>query len=172
MRYYKSGDWNAECAVCGGMFKASQLRKTWDGYYTCERDWYPRNPQDFPVQLKEVLSPPFTRPYGQDTNTDGNPITSSGILQFVNGIAISPPIPSITATSNVIVKPSLIDGPHGTWTATITPGVGFTVTTTQILENSTFAYTVNEGGCVSRTSLAGYAVVGCMVCGWEGDIIG
>ena len=45
--YYKDGDNNATCDRCGKPFKASRLKKTWDGLYVCERDWEPRHPQDY-----------------------------------------------------------------------------------------------------------------------------
>lgn len=44
---YIPGDWNAVCDVCGFEFKASQLRKRWDGYRVCSKDWEQRHPQDF-----------------------------------------------------------------------------------------------------------------------------
>lgn len=43
---YKPGDYNAICDGCGFKFKASMLKKRWDGYMVCEKDWEPRHPQD------------------------------------------------------------------------------------------------------------------------------
>lgn len=45
--YLKLGDWNAVCFVCGGKYKASELKKSWKGYWTCHQCWEPRHPQDF-----------------------------------------------------------------------------------------------------------------------------
>lgn len=45
--YYEPGDWNARCSICGGKFKAGQLRKHWQGAYRCDGCWEPRHPQDF-----------------------------------------------------------------------------------------------------------------------------
>lgn len=61
------GDWNAICDRCGFEFKASQLRKTWDGLYVCEEDWEQRHPQDFIRGVKEDQSVPWTRPEQEDT---------------------------------------------------------------------------------------------------------
>lgn len=54
--YFKPGDWNANCSMCGGTFKASQLRKHWQGMMRCNRCWEPRQPQDF------VKAPPPEAP--------------------------------------------------------------------------------------------------------------
>jgi len=56
------GDYNAICDRCGFKFKASKLRKTWEGLYVCKKDWEPRHPSDFfraPVDDQTV---PWTRP--------------------------------------------------------------------------------------------------------------
>lgn len=41
------GDYNALCFQCGRKFKASQLRKHWQGYLVCPQHWEPRHPQDY-----------------------------------------------------------------------------------------------------------------------------
>jgi len=56
MNEYKSGDWNAICDTCGVKFKASQLRKRWDGFMVCKADWNVRHPSDF------IKSPPPEKP--------------------------------------------------------------------------------------------------------------
>ena len=45
--YYKHGDYNVICDYSGFKAKASQCRKTWDGYLVLERFWEPRHEQDF-----------------------------------------------------------------------------------------------------------------------------
>lgn len=67
--YYKSGDNNAICDVCGRKFKASALRKRWDGVMACGEDWEPRHSQDFVRAVKDTQVPAFTRPEGEDTFT-------------------------------------------------------------------------------------------------------
>ena len=47
------GDNNAICQICGRKYKASQLRKRWDGFLACKDDWHPRQPQDFVRGIKD-----------------------------------------------------------------------------------------------------------------------
>ena len=60
LNYYKSGDWNAICAVCGFKYKASQLQKRWDGIYVCKDDYEVRHPQDFVRSRPDQKPLPFT----------------------------------------------------------------------------------------------------------------
>ena len=60
--YFKEGDWNAFCDVCGFKYKASELRKRWDGMMVCSRDYEERHPQDFIRGIRETPAPPFSRP--------------------------------------------------------------------------------------------------------------
>jgi len=59
--FYTGGDWNAYCARCGGKFKASQLRKQWQGYYVCPDDWEARQPQDFVRSIRERPEVPWAQ---------------------------------------------------------------------------------------------------------------
>ena len=76
---YIPGDWNAVCDVCGFEFKASQLRKRWDGYRVCSKDWEQRHPQDFLRGKPERNRVPWARqendiilpsPYALKTEVD------------------------------------------------------------------------------------------------------
>lgn len=60
--FYRPGDWNAVCFRCGFKFKASELRKTWQGYWACNADWEPRQPQDFVHNVPDIQTPPWTQP--------------------------------------------------------------------------------------------------------------
>ena len=64
--YLVIGEWNAICDVCSLKFKSSMLQRRWDGLMTCDKDWEPRHPQDFLRVSKEVISPPWVRPEGDD----------------------------------------------------------------------------------------------------------
>lgn len=64
--YLALGDWNTICFRCGSKFKASVMRKNWQGYWTCTRCWEPRHPQDFATGIKEVTTPPWTQPPNAD----------------------------------------------------------------------------------------------------------
>lgn len=60
--HFVKGDWNADCDECGFTFKASQLRKRWDGAMVCDKDWEPRHPQDLLRVRKERGGVPWSRP--------------------------------------------------------------------------------------------------------------
>lgn len=60
--YLALGDFNAACDMCGKKFKASMLRKNWMGLMVCERDYEPRQPQDFVRGVADIQTPPWTRP--------------------------------------------------------------------------------------------------------------
>jgi len=57
------GDWNALCDSCGRKFKASSLRKRWDGLMVCKHDYETRHPSDFLRVQRERVAVPFSRPY-------------------------------------------------------------------------------------------------------------
>lgn len=64
--YYKPGDWNAICDMCGFRFKASELMKNWKNEYVCKADWEPRHPQTYLRVPHEDVSVPWARPEGED----------------------------------------------------------------------------------------------------------
>jgi hypothetical protein len=61
------GNWNALCDSCGRKFKASQLKKRWDGLQVCADDWETRHPSDFLRVQREQISVPWSRPEVTDT---------------------------------------------------------------------------------------------------------
>src|SRR3990167_10513331 len=69
INYYKPGDWNAICDVCGFKFKASQLRKRWDGLMVCDIDWESRHPQELIRPIPDDPKLPWTRPEPTDRFT-------------------------------------------------------------------------------------------------------
>jgi hypothetical protein len=71
--YLKVGDHNAFCDVCGFKFKASELRKRWDGMMVCSEDNEIRHPQDLIRSIKEKPAPPFSRPRNDEIE---NPFSS------------------------------------------------------------------------------------------------
>ncbi len=62
MSYYKKGDWNAVCDVCGFEFKSSALKKRWDGFMVCKEDFETRHPSDFIRTRPERSAIPWSRP--------------------------------------------------------------------------------------------------------------
>ncbi len=64
--FYKSGDWNAVCDICGFRFKASKLKKNWKGEMVCEADFELRHPQEFVRVRPEKISVPWARPESEE----------------------------------------------------------------------------------------------------------
>lgn len=60
--YLAEGDWNARCYFCGFKFKASQLRRHWQGFYVCATCFETRQPQDFVRSLPDTQTPPWAQP--------------------------------------------------------------------------------------------------------------
>lgn len=61
--YYAPGDWNVQCYECGRKYKASMLRKNWQGYWVCPEHWEPRQPQDFARSVIDYQTPPWQQPW-------------------------------------------------------------------------------------------------------------
>lgn len=71
--YLKNGDYNAICDSCGFKFKASELRKRWDGFMVDDACWEPRHPQDFLKAVKESSQNlPWSRPVNDGPNVGPN----------------------------------------------------------------------------------------------------
>lgn len=68
--WFKSGDWNAICDVCGFKFKASELRERWDGLKVCSMDWELRHPQELARPIPDEPALPWTRPDPAAGNAD------------------------------------------------------------------------------------------------------
>jgi hypothetical protein len=49
--YIPGSHW-AICDFCTSQFRASDLKKTWDGWWVCDDDFEHRHPQDF-LRVKE-----------------------------------------------------------------------------------------------------------------------
>lgn len=60
--YLALGDWNCVCYDCGRKFKASQMRRNWQGFWECPEHWTPRQPQDFVRGVPDNPTPPWTQP--------------------------------------------------------------------------------------------------------------
>lgn len=64
--YYKHGDRNAICDMCGFEYKLSVLRKRWDGLLVCNKDWEARHPQDYIRLFPEIARRVEGRPETTD----------------------------------------------------------------------------------------------------------
>ena len=67
--YWAGGDWNAVCFECGHKFKASELKRHWQGYWVCLAHWEPRHPQDFVKGVTDNQTPPWVQPEPADVFT-------------------------------------------------------------------------------------------------------
>lgn len=70
MTYFKKGEWSCICDRCGFEYKSGQLKKTWDNLRVCRECYEPRHPQDFLRAKKDDQSVAWTRPEGEDVETD------------------------------------------------------------------------------------------------------
>lgn len=59
--YFKPGEWNVHCDVCGFKFKSSQVRKRWDGFMVCAEDWEADHPQKHIRVYETTSTVPFVR---------------------------------------------------------------------------------------------------------------
>ena len=77
--YWAPGDWNTVCYECGRKFKASEMKRHWQGYYVCPPHWEARQPQDFARAVPDNQTPPWVQPMPADVFLDaGNWITTEG----------------------------------------------------------------------------------------------
>ena len=67
--YYKHGQWNAICDMCGRKFKSGMLQLRWDGLRVCKRDYEERHPQDFQKAVPDNQGVPWTRSEPADAVT-------------------------------------------------------------------------------------------------------
>jgi hypothetical protein len=84
--YLKLGDWNAVCDVCGFKFKASQMKKRWDGLMVCSEDYELRNPLDFIKVPNEKIDVPWARP---DLDTSDYVVCTYEGSQAVAGLGVA-----------------------------------------------------------------------------------
>lgn len=77
--YYKPGDNNVICDVCGAKVKASNTRRRWDRLVVCQDDWEPRHPQDFVRGRRDRQVPAVIRPEPTDNFLDANDVTADDL---------------------------------------------------------------------------------------------
>jgi hypothetical protein len=65
--YLALGDWNTVCFECGFKFKASVMKKHWQGYWVCPEHWEPRHPQDFVKGVPDNQAAPWVQPDPNNT---------------------------------------------------------------------------------------------------------
>ncbi len=80
--YYRAGDWNAICDLCGRKFKASKIRLRWDGLRVCPKDYEERHVADFFKGRPDDQSVTWTRPEGTDTEIQTGSYVAGGYWAF------------------------------------------------------------------------------------------
>ena len=58
---FDPGNWNLICDVCGQKYKASEIKKRWDGLFVCAQDYEERHIQDFIRVKPDKITVPFIR---------------------------------------------------------------------------------------------------------------
>lgn len=64
--YLKKGDNNVICDITGFKMKASDCRKTWDGFFVRKESWERRQPQDLLRGFPDRQQPNVSRPGTED----------------------------------------------------------------------------------------------------------
>ena len=129
---YDKGDWIALCDVCGRKYKASNLKKRWDGLMCCDHDWEIRQPQDFVRGIADTQIAPWLR---SEPSNSFVAVTQAvlGLFSSVSNATLSllvvyPPSKliissSVTATLSVVfLSPSTPESINGSPINTITIG--------------------------------------------------
>lgn len=60
--YFKRGDYNVICDICGFKYKASQTRLQWNNLLACSKCYEERHPQDFVRGIRDDMRVPIPRP--------------------------------------------------------------------------------------------------------------
>lgn len=95
-RVSRSYDYNALCDVCQFKYKASELRKRWDGLMCCPEDWEYRHPLDFFRTRNDTHKLPFTR--SNDGASDTRPWSASFFSGFTYVLATGETADSLTGS--------------------------------------------------------------------------
>lgn len=59
---YRPGENYGLCDYCGMQYYMSELKRDWQGFYACNKDFTLRNPQDFIRPVIEKIVPAVVRP--------------------------------------------------------------------------------------------------------------
>lgn len=109
---YDKGDWIALCDVCGRKYKASNLKKRWDGLMCCDDDWEIRQPQDFVRGIADTQIAPWLR----DEPANSFVAVTQAIWGAFSGIS------SVTLSTLVVYAPWNMH-----FYSTVTPTLSYTI---------------------------------------------
>lgn len=98
--YLVEGDWNAVCYFDGFKYKASELRRHWQGFYVCKTCWETRQPQDFVRSLPDVQTPPWAQPRPTAVYEDTSVLLTNSQDALASGLITITPDFTTTLASN------------------------------------------------------------------------
>jgi hypothetical protein len=79
--YYKQGDYNVICDICGAKRKASECRLQWNNLFVCSSTCFnTRQPQDFVRGLKDDQTVPIARPRSTLTFLSAGDVTPEDLV--------------------------------------------------------------------------------------------
>ena len=85
--FFKNGEYNFYCDLCGAKNKSGDSMHTWQGLYVCKHHRELRNPQDFLRGVKDDQTVPWSRPYRPPLcDTTSFPYEDFCTLQGTNAI--------------------------------------------------------------------------------------
>lgn len=85
--FFKDGEWNFTCDLCGAKNKSGNAMFTWNGLYVCSHHREIRNPQDFLRGVKDDQTTPWSRPWEPPLcDTTSFPFVETCLLQGNNAI--------------------------------------------------------------------------------------
>lgn len=131
--WWRSGDYNAICDVCGFKYKASQLQQRWDGLMVCPEDWEIRHPQEMIRPIPDQNKLPWTRPdipVADVTYVSGSatyyllpsvPVPGETICFTIPSTSIGPIYFNVPTDSDSLVPPT-VTGPIALYPQTTTDG--------------------------------------------------
>ena len=76
---WKSGDPWVICDRCGFKTRRSESKKTWNGLVVCEKDYEPRQPQDFVRARTDQQSFHDSRPEPEDSFLSANQVSAEDL---------------------------------------------------------------------------------------------
>lgn len=108
--YFRDGQWNFTCDLCGRKQKSGRAMFTWNGLYVCRHHKEQRNPQDFLRGVKDDQTTPWTRPYQPPLcDTTSFPYAEFCTLQGENAMpGFAVPGCCVPAYVNIAFFPSIV----------------------------------------------------------------
>ena len=130
--HFVPGDWNAVCWDCGRKFKASTMRRNWQGFYECQQHWTPRQPQDFVRSIPDLQTAPWVQPQTFEQRTGGIEQYTEAASPFVADFAVT----TAQAAARTVRLTVGAQGPYPV-TVAVTEGATTTLTLTVLSGGST-----------------------------------